>query len=188
MNERIKKLRKALALTQQEFAERIGSVQNTITGYETGRRIPSSQVITLICKEFNVNEAWLRTGEGEMFVESDDTILSQLAREYQMDSFETAMVSNFLKLKPEQREAIKQYVKSLLDEVEGKTVPSPVPTPPPAEPKPPERVPDLAAEVAQLKRQNEEMAARIAAMEEEDARGVELNTPEPAPQNVTRSR
>lgn len=68
MNERIKELRKALNLTQQEFAARINSVQNTITGYETGRRVPSSQVIALICKEFGVNETWLRTGEGEMFV------------------------------------------------------------------------------------------------------------------------
>ena len=68
MGERIKELRKALGLTQQEFAEKIGSVQNTITGYETGRRAPSNQVITLICREFNVNEAWLRTGEGDMFV------------------------------------------------------------------------------------------------------------------------
>lgn len=68
MNERIKKLRKALDLTQQEFAEKIGSVQNTITGYETGRRAPSNQVVALICREFNVDETWLRTGEGEMFV------------------------------------------------------------------------------------------------------------------------
>jgi len=48
LNERIKELRKSLGLTQQEFAEQIGSVQNTITGYETGRRIPSNQVISLI--------------------------------------------------------------------------------------------------------------------------------------------
>ena len=68
INQRIKKLRKVLDLTQQEFAERIGSVQNTITGYETGRRGPSNQVVTLICREFGVNEAWLRTGDGEMFI------------------------------------------------------------------------------------------------------------------------
>lgn len=68
INQRIKKLRKVLDLTQQEFAERIGSVQNTITGYETGRRGPSNQVVTLICREFGVNEAWLRNGDGEMFI------------------------------------------------------------------------------------------------------------------------
>lgn len=63
---RIKELRKTLSLNQSDFASRIGSVQNTITGYETGRREPSNQVITLICREFNVSETWLRTGEGEM--------------------------------------------------------------------------------------------------------------------------
>ncbi|MCI5924673.1 MAG: helix-turn-helix transcriptional regulator [Oscillospiraceae bacterium] len=68
MGERIKELRKFLGLTQQEFATRLGSVQNTITGYETGRRTPSNQVIALICREFGVSEEWLRTGEGEMLV------------------------------------------------------------------------------------------------------------------------
>jgi len=67
IGERIKKVRKEKHLTQQELAKKIGSVQNTITGYETGRREPSSAVISLICREFQVNEAWLRTGEGEMF-------------------------------------------------------------------------------------------------------------------------
>ncbi len=68
IGERIKKVRKALELTQTEFAHRIGSVQNTITGYESSRRNPSAAVIALICKEFNVNEEWLRTGNGEMFL------------------------------------------------------------------------------------------------------------------------
>lgn len=72
MKDRIKKVRKALGLTQQDFAKRIGSVQNTITGYETGRREPSNQVVALICREFNVSETWLRTGEGEMFVQRSE--------------------------------------------------------------------------------------------------------------------
>ena len=69
MNERLKKLRKALDLTQQEFADRIGSKRNTIAKYETDTNVPSSAVISLICREFSVNEDWLRTGQGEMFVE-----------------------------------------------------------------------------------------------------------------------
>lgn len=78
MHERIKALRKALGLTQQGFAERLGSVQNTIAGYETGRRAPSNQVITLICREFEVNEGWLRHGEGEMFLpQTEDERLAQ---------------------------------------------------------------------------------------------------------------
>ena len=89
MNERIKKLRRSLDLTQQEFAARIGSVQNTITGYETGRRAPSSQVISLISKEFGVNENWLRNGEGEMFLPSPTSELDALAARYPQMTHET---------------------------------------------------------------------------------------------------
>lgn len=67
-NERIRKLRKALDLTQSEFARRIGSSQNSMANYETGHRNPSSSVINNICKEFHVSEEWLRTGSGEMFI------------------------------------------------------------------------------------------------------------------------
>lgn len=66
MNERIKKLRKALDLTQTEFGRRIGVKQNTVALIEGGRKT-SDQTIFAICREFNVSEEWLRTGEGEMF-------------------------------------------------------------------------------------------------------------------------
>ena len=68
MQNRIKEVRKHLKLTQTEFGERIGVKGNTITGYETGLRSPSDAVITSICREFNVSEKWLRTGDGDMFV------------------------------------------------------------------------------------------------------------------------
>ena len=69
MNERIKELRKALGLTQQEFADRIKVKRNTVATYEMGRSTPSDAAISLICREFNVNENWLRTGEGQMFIQ-----------------------------------------------------------------------------------------------------------------------
>lgn len=71
MNERLRKLRRTLDLTQQEFADRIGSKRNTIAKYETEANTPSAAVISLICREFNVNEVWLRTGEGDMFNKMD---------------------------------------------------------------------------------------------------------------------
>jgi transcriptional regulator with XRE-family HTH domain len=68
VNERIKEIRNALKMTQQEFAERIKIKRNTVATYEMGRSIPSDSAIALICKEFSVNEDWLRNGNGEMFI------------------------------------------------------------------------------------------------------------------------
>lgn len=68
MKDRIKSLRKSLSLTQEEFADRLHIKRNTIAKYETGRGEPIDAVISLICREYNVSERWLRTGEGEMFV------------------------------------------------------------------------------------------------------------------------
>lgn len=69
MKERIRQLRKELGLNQTDFGERIGVKQGSVAGYESGARTPIDAVITSICREFDVNEDWLRTGEGEMFKE-----------------------------------------------------------------------------------------------------------------------
>lgn len=69
MNERIRKLRKALDLTQQKFADRLYVKRNTVGQWEIGRNELTDAAILSICREFNVNEEWLRTGEGEMFEE-----------------------------------------------------------------------------------------------------------------------
>lgn len=71
MNTRIKSLRKYLGMNQTEFGARLGVKQTTVAGWESGGRVPLESILTLICKEFNVNETWLRTGEGEMLVPED---------------------------------------------------------------------------------------------------------------------
>lgn len=67
MHERIKLLRKQLGLTQQEFADKLNIKRGAIANYEIGRNIPIDAVVTLICRQFNVNEDWLRNGTGDMF-------------------------------------------------------------------------------------------------------------------------
>lgn len=82
MNERIKLLRNTLQMTQQEFADRIKVKRNTVATYEMGRSVPSDSAIALICKVFSVNETWLRTGTGDMFLqENKDTQISQMLDE-----------------------------------------------------------------------------------------------------------
>ena len=103
---RIKKIRKELDLTQTEFAAKIGSVQNTVTGYENGRRNPSAPVIALICEKFDVREEWLRNGEGEIFKPKPSDILDQLAYKYKLFNFDYVMIEKFLAMPPDLRRAI----------------------------------------------------------------------------------
>ena len=67
MNERIRLLRKELGLNQSDLGNKIGVKEGTVAGYESGARTPLDAVVSSICREFDVNEEWLRTGEGEMF-------------------------------------------------------------------------------------------------------------------------
>lgn len=106
MKDRIKKLRKYLDMTQQEFADRIGVKRNTIGQYEIGRNEPIDMVINLICREFDVREEWLRTGEGEMFKPKPSDILDQLAYKYKLFNFEYVMIEKFLAMPPNLRRAI----------------------------------------------------------------------------------
>ena len=82
MNERIKSLRKRLNMTQEQFAARLGIKRGAIANYEIGRNVPVDSVVSLICREFGVNEAWLRTGEGEMFAPAPTNELDALADRY----------------------------------------------------------------------------------------------------------
>ena len=66
MKDRIKQIRKFHNLTQQEFADRIGCSRSGLANYESGRNEPLDPIITSICREFGINEEWLRTGEGPM--------------------------------------------------------------------------------------------------------------------------
>lgn len=113
MNERIKKLRKDLDLTQQEFADRISIKRGAVANYEIGRNIPSDSVINLICREFNVNETWLRTGTGEMFNPSPRSALDALAAEYHLDQTAYVVVEKFLNLKPEYQQGVIEYFKAV---------------------------------------------------------------------------
>lgn len=103
MKERIKKIRKELDLTQQEFADRLCIKRNTVASYETGKSNLSDGAFSLICREFNVNAEWLRNGEGEMFKPAPSDALDQLAHEYNLSNASYIAIKKFINLKPEKR-------------------------------------------------------------------------------------
>lgn len=117
MRYRIKDLRKHFNLTQQEFADRLGVKRTTIATYESGRNEPIDAVISLICREFNVNEMWLRTGEGDMFAELDpeDEYIINLSRIDMTDNkFIQGMVRAIAKRSPEQLRSIEEFMMDVL--------------------------------------------------------------------------
>ncbi|MCL1941214.1 MAG: helix-turn-helix transcriptional regulator [Synergistaceae bacterium] len=67
MHHRLRAVRKALKLIQSEFAKQIGLTQTALSMIEVGTNPITNKNIKLVCTAFNVNEQWLRTGEGEMF-------------------------------------------------------------------------------------------------------------------------
>lgn len=102
MNERILFVRKTLKLTQDDFAEKLNLSKNFVWMIEKGNRVPSDRTICDICEKFNVNEDWLRTGNGEMFVEQtrDEQISEFVGRIQHLedDSFKKRMISMLSKL------------------------------------------------------------------------------------------
>lgn len=80
MNERLKDLRKTLNLSQDAFGERVGMSGGAISLLEKGKRNVTEQVVKSICREYSVDYMWLTTGDGEMFVESDDDFMEKIDR------------------------------------------------------------------------------------------------------------
>ncbi len=117
MNARLKELRKALNLTQQEMADRLGIKRNTLANYEIGRNEPIDAVLLLIVKEFNVNENWLRTGEGEMFKPlSRSETIAKFAGELMKDeddSFRRQLVEALAQLDEKEWEVLAGIAKKL---------------------------------------------------------------------------
>lgn len=80
MKERIKLLREHLALNQREFSARINISQPTLALMEKGQRAIRDIHVAQICSEFNINENWLRTGEGKMFLAIETFSLDEQAK------------------------------------------------------------------------------------------------------------
>lgn len=159
MKERLKELRTALKLTQQEFADRIGIQRGTYAKYEVGRNDPIDAVIRLICQTFNVNEEWLRTGDGQMFVDvSRADELARLIEETMSEEsgeIKRRIATAVLRLTPDQLRACTDWIKETFGLVEA----------PAADPAPVERELTIDEKVESYRREleAEEEARRLEA-------------------------
>lgn len=113
MKERIREVREHFGLSMEKFGARIGIGKTSISLLESGKNNPSVQTVALICREFGVNEHWLRTGEGEMFEQTRETVLDRLAAEYSLDKEQVSVIENFLDLSPQERTAFLAYMRKV---------------------------------------------------------------------------
>lgn len=120
MKDRIKALRKTLSLNQTDFGSKIGVKQSAVAAYESGSRTPLDSVIVSICREFGVNERWLRTGEGEMLMHlSREEEIMRFAATVVRDpssEFQRQALAVLAKLTPEQWQLMEQMARKLLQE------------------------------------------------------------------------
>lgn len=117
IGERVKELRKQINLTQQAFADRLNLKRNTVGSYEVNVVEPSDRTISDICREFNVNETWLRTGEGEMFnqITQSEKLAAFLAdiTANEEDSFKRQFLEVLAELEPEDWKFLERMARKL---------------------------------------------------------------------------
>ena len=114
LNERIKLVRIKKSLNQTDFAKRLSISRSAVCKIESGENSPSEQTINLICKEFNVNSEWLRTGKGEMFIEkSKDILISDMFADiFKSDDtdFKYRLVSALSKLDDDDWDSLEKFI------------------------------------------------------------------------------
>lgn len=122
MKDRIKYLRKdVLGMTMEEFGEKVGLSKAAISQIESGKSGLSDVAVKAICNEYNINEAWLRTGEGEMKVEQPEDEIDAVIKKYDLSEEVRVMLEQFVKLRSDHQEIIADYIESVAASLRGDT-------------------------------------------------------------------
>ena len=118
INARIRSIRKNLRISQKDFGAKIGLGQGAVSFMEQNGNTVIEQNIRLICETFGINEAWLRTGEGEREAVSaaSDPFLP-LRQKHQLSFIEEQVLRIYFKLDETAREAVCQYVQSVAEAI-----------------------------------------------------------------------
>ena len=124
VGKRIKAIRKDQGLTQTEFGSQIGVKGNTVTGYENGTRCPSDAVINSICLIVNVDQTWLRTGEGTMYLSTPNTenSLQRLFSDLGCNNLEIKFLDAYFGLTRKERKAFCEVIEKMFPDAISKIV------------------------------------------------------------------
>lgn len=124
INERVKFFRKnVLHMNQTEFAVSIGMKQTSVSSFEKEGATVSDQSIKAISSVHGVREEWLRTGAEPMFIQTPNSALDQLKKEFNLDDFSSNLILQYLKLDPSQRQIVQDFFYKVV--FNGNTVSTP---------------------------------------------------------------
>ena len=116
MREKLRKLRAELKLSQAAFGAKLGLGQRAIADVEIGRNKLTERNFENICRVFNVNPEWLRTGEGEMFMPTvEKTPLDLFVEEKNLTATDRAFIETFANLPQESRAIIANWFNTFSD-------------------------------------------------------------------------
>lgn len=119
INDRVKELRKSKGLTLEKFAEPLGVKKNAISRIETQKSNVTDQMLLAICREYNVNENWLRTGEGNMFIElPPEDEYFKAATQLSDDPDVRSILISYWKQDENGKKAIKKFISDFVCEVQ----------------------------------------------------------------------
>ena len=93
--------------------------QNSIALIESGKRNISDQAVLSICREYGVNEEWLRTGDGDKFIPDSNDELEALAKKYSLSNADQVLIEKYVNLKPGSREAIINFITDVVAGLDG---------------------------------------------------------------------
>jgi len=114
LNERVKILRKKLNLSTEKFGMKIGLTRSAINKIEKGNK-PSDQTVLSICREFGVNEEWLRTGTGDIFMVLEEDEFIKAAATLSNDAFVRSLIIEYWKLNDDSKKMFRTFINNLSD-------------------------------------------------------------------------
>lgn len=111
---RLRKLREALNLSQDEFAAQLGFTRGVVSNSELGRAAIRPLYLRQVCRQFNASYDWLITGKGEMFEDLPQGLVDEVAQQYSLDEMDKRIVQSYLELPEDDRAAVKRYINKVL--------------------------------------------------------------------------
>ncbi|MBD8930803.1 MAG: XRE family transcriptional regulator [Ruminococcus sp.] len=113
--ERVREIRKSLGLTLEKFAQPLGVGKTAISKIEKNQVNLTEQMAKSICREFNVNYYWLTQEKGDHFTSTPESVIDEIAEEYNLDDIDKKIIERYLELSDNQRQVIKEYIKSIFE-------------------------------------------------------------------------